>query len=59
MARIMTCARGLASLMRGEAWSATGLPECFEPTAQRLLMTSKSVVQSWLDFYDRGEGMLH
>ncbi|KAF7299937.1 Fad dependent oxidoreductase [Mycena chlorophos] len=38
MARIMTCAKGLAALMRGAAhtWEETGLPECFAPSEERL-----------------------
>ncbi|KAF8526631.1 FAD dependent oxidoreductase [Hysterangium stoloniferum] len=39
MARIMTCARGIAALVRGEDWSVTGLPECFEPTPERLSLS--------------------
>ncbi|KIJ24528.1 hypothetical protein M422DRAFT_274673 [Sphaerobolus stellatus SS14] len=58
MARIMTCARGLAALMRGESWSATGLPECFEPTEKRMSMSSKTVEERWIETHGRGEGML-
>ncbi|KAJ7878012.1 FAD dependent oxidoreductase [Mycena olivaceomarginata] len=36
MARIMTCARGLAALVQGASWESTGLPECFQPTRERL-----------------------
>ncbi|KAJ7476755.1 hypothetical protein FB451DRAFT_1033236, partial [Mycena latifolia] len=36
MARIMTCARGLATVMQGGSWESTGLPECFQPTRERL-----------------------
>ncbi|KAJ6456500.1 FAD dependent oxidoreductase [Mycena sanguinolenta] len=36
MARIMTCAKGLAALIQGESWESTGLPECFQPTRERL-----------------------
>ncbi|KAJ7875552.1 FAD dependent oxidoreductase [Mycena olivaceomarginata] len=36
MARIMTCARGLAALIQGASWESTGLPECFQPTRARL-----------------------
>ncbi|KAF8138037.1 FAD dependent oxidoreductase [Mycena galopus ATCC 62051] len=36
MARIMTCARGLAALVQGGSWESTGLPECFQPTPERL-----------------------
>ncbi|KAF7376751.1 Fad dependent oxidoreductase [Mycena sanguinolenta] len=36
MARIMTCARGLAALIQGGSWESTGLPECFQPRSNRL-----------------------
>ncbi|KAK3707335.1 hypothetical protein LTR37_012179 [Vermiconidia calcicola] len=36
MARIWTCAPGLVKLIKGEPWSATGLPECFEYSKERL-----------------------
>ncbi|KAJ7354422.1 FAD dependent oxidoreductase [Mycena albidolilacea] len=36
MARVMTCARGLAALIQGSSWESTGLPECFQPTRERL-----------------------
>ncbi|KAI4681881.1 uncharacterized protein J4E84_007478 [Alternaria hordeiaustralica] len=36
MARIFTAAPGLVKLMNGEAWSATGLPEVYQMTAERL-----------------------
>ncbi|KAJ7793680.1 FAD dependent oxidoreductase [Mycena olivaceomarginata] len=36
MARVMTCARGLATLIQGGSWESTGLPECFQPTRERL-----------------------
>ncbi|KAJ7502593.1 FAD dependent oxidoreductase [Mycena galericulata] len=36
MARIMTCARGLAAVIQGGDWASTGLPECFRPTRERL-----------------------
>ncbi|KAI0479513.1 FAD dependent oxidoreductase [Xylariaceae sp. FL0804] len=36
MARIFTCAPGLVKVMRGAAWSDTGLPECFEINEERL-----------------------
>lgn len=36
MARIFTCAPGLVKLIMGDEWSATGLPECFEMTEDRL-----------------------
>ncbi|KAJ7122009.1 FAD dependent oxidoreductase [Mycena crocata] len=36
MARIMTCAKGLAALIQGSSWDSTRLPECFQPTRERL-----------------------
>jgi len=36
MARIFTCAPGLARLILGGSWAETGLPECFQYTADRL-----------------------
>ncbi|EJT99929.1 nucleotide-binding domain-containing protein [Dacryopinax primogenitus] len=36
MARIATCARGVAMLMLGRAWEETELPECFQITKERL-----------------------
>ena len=36
MARIFTCAPGLAKLINGESWEETGLPECFEYSVERL-----------------------
>ncbi|KAH9897488.1 FAD dependent oxidoreductase [Xylariomycetidae sp. FL2044] len=36
MARIFTCAPGLAKLVLGGTWADTGLPECFEMTEKRL-----------------------
>ncbi|XXG97825.1 hypothetical protein Hte_004139 [Hypoxylon texense] len=36
MARIFTCAPGVAKLILGGTWEDTGLPECFEITEQRL-----------------------
>ncbi|KAH9213594.1 FAD dependent oxidoreductase [Leptodontidium sp. 2 PMI_412] len=35
MARIFTCAPGLAKLTFGRDWSDTGLPECFQLTSER------------------------
>lgn len=35
MARIFTCAPGLAKLTTGKQWSDTGLPECFQLTKER------------------------
>jgi hypothetical protein len=36
MARIFTCAPGVAKLVTGKNWSETGLPECFELTKDRV-----------------------
>ncbi|KAJ7617203.1 FAD dependent oxidoreductase [Roridomyces roridus] len=36
MARIITCAKGLAEIIQGGSWASTGLPECFQPTRERL-----------------------
>lgn len=44
MARIMTCAKGLATVIRGGAWESTGLPECFQPTRERLSSPVQAVV---------------
>ncbi|KAJ7213163.1 FAD dependent oxidoreductase [Mycena pura] len=46
MARIMTCAKGLASLMQGNSWESTGLPECFQPTRERLSARAQVVVHN-------------
>jgi hypothetical protein len=37
MARIFTCAPGLAKLMLGGSWEDTGLPECFQYGKERLV----------------------
>ena len=49
MARIATCSRGIAQLIQGEGWSATGLPECFQPTIERIGRYEFSVQQQWMD----------
>ncbi|KAJ7765093.1 FAD dependent oxidoreductase [Mycena maculata] len=46
MARIMTCARGLAALIQGGDWATTGLPECFQPTRERLAAPAQAVVHN-------------
>ncbi|KAJ7762592.1 FAD dependent oxidoreductase [Mycena metata] len=46
MARIMTCARGLASVIQGGTWESTGLPECFRPTRERLSAPAQAVVHN-------------
>ncbi|KIJ23063.1 hypothetical protein M422DRAFT_196383, partial [Sphaerobolus stellatus SS14] len=57
MARIMTCARGIAKLLQGASWSETGLPECFEPTSERLFMSSKTVEEKWIQRYKLAESI--
>ncbi|KAJ6526917.1 FAD dependent oxidoreductase [Mycena vulgaris] len=46
MARIMTCARGLAALIQGSSWASTGLPECFQPSRARLAAPAQAVVHN-------------
>ncbi|KAJ7121968.1 FAD dependent oxidoreductase-domain-containing protein [Mycena crocata] len=46
MARIMTCAKGLATVIQGGAWQITGLPECFQPTRERLSAPAQVVVHN-------------
>jgi len=36
MARIFTAAPGLVKLMNGEPWNATGLPDVYQITPERL-----------------------
>ncbi|KAI1807799.1 FAD dependent oxidoreductase [Daldinia bambusicola] len=43
MARIFTCAPGVAKLILGGSWDDTGLPECFEITEERLEKLQKGV----------------
>ncbi|OTB04855.1 hypothetical protein M426DRAFT_57951 [Hypoxylon sp. CI-4A] len=43
MARIFTCAPGVAKLVLGGSWADTGLPECFEMTEGRLEKLQKGV----------------
>ncbi|KAI0170363.1 FAD dependent oxidoreductase [Pestalotiopsis sp. NC0098] len=43
MARIFTSAPGVAKLVLGGSWADTGLPECFELTAERLGRLQKGV----------------
>ena len=49
MARIMTCAKGLAKIIQGASWADTGLPECFQPTPERLAAPKTTVEQIWLE----------
>ncbi|ORY57752.1 FAD dependent oxidoreductase [Pseudomassariella vexata] len=46
MARIFTCAPGVAKLILGGAWEDTGLPECFEMTSERLVKLERGTVGS-------------
>ncbi|EEB93971.1 hypothetical protein MPER_07301, partial [Moniliophthora perniciosa FA553] len=36
MARVVSCAKGLVALIQGATWESTGLPECFQPTPDRM-----------------------
>ena len=49
MARTFTCSKGIAALIRGESWESTQLPECFQPTPERLAKPEKTVEQVWLE----------
>ncbi|KAB8237127.1 NAD(P)/FAD-dependent oxidoreductase [Aspergillus alliaceus] len=46
MARIFTCAPGVAKLILGSSWSSTGLPECFKFSEERLSRFSAKAVPS-------------
>ncbi|CAG8150243.1 unnamed protein product [Penicillium salamii] len=46
MARIFTCAPGLAKLVLGANWSDTGLPECFQSSTERLSRLSEGDLPS-------------
>jgi hypothetical protein len=46
MARVMTCAKGLAALIQGESWESIGLPECFQPSRERLSAPVLAVVHN-------------
>lgn len=46
MARIFTCAPGLVKIMSGSSWASTGLPECFNVTAERLSRLAKGSVET-------------
>lgn len=48
MARIMTCARGIAKLLKGEDYASTGLPECFQPTKERMTRYDFTVQKQWM-----------
>lgn len=46
MAKIFNCAPGLVQIMSGAAWDATGLPECFNVTEDRLSKLGKGSIES-------------
>lgn len=46
MARVFTCAPGVAKLVLGGDWSETGLPECFEFNQERLARLSQKHLPS-------------
>lgn len=46
MARIFTSAPGVVKIIQGEAWEATGLPECFNVTEERLSKLGKGAVET-------------
>ncbi len=50
MARIFTCAPGVAKLVTGKSWSETGLPECFQLTKERVAkMAAKQYTRDQID----------
>lgn len=46
MARIFTCAPGLVKIMTGSPWAATGLPECFNVTQERLSKLARGSIET-------------
>lgn len=46
MARIFTCAPGIAKIIQGKDWSETGLPECFQISKGRMAKLSGGVSES-------------
>lgn len=46
MARIFNCAPGLVQIMNGATWAATGLPECFNVTEERLQNLAKGSIET-------------
>lgn len=48
MARIFTCAPGLVKLLSGMSWQATGLPECFQYSNDRIDKFAKRTLGSSL-----------
>ncbi|KAF9025723.1 DAO-domain-containing protein [Hymenopellis radicata] len=60
MARTFTCSRGIAALMRGESWESTKLPECFQPTPERLALAgTQTVEQLWCEADKTGVPLMH
>ncbi|THH16072.1 hypothetical protein EW146_g4508 [Bondarzewia mesenterica] len=59
MARIMTCSKGLAALIRGETWESTKLPECFQPTPERLNEPKQTVEEIWYNVKGDKGALLH
>jgi len=49
MARIMSCARGMAKMLCGADYKATGLPECFLPSEDRLNRFPFTVQDQWME----------
>ncbi|KAJ7322820.1 FAD dependent oxidoreductase [Mycena albidolilacea] len=49
MARIMTCAKGLAAVIQGGQWESTGLPECFQPSPERMSAPAAAPAGGWLN----------
>lgn len=48
MARIFTCAPGVAKLVLGGKWCETGLPDCFQINKDRMVrLSSKAVPSVW------------
>ncbi|KAK7452687.1 hypothetical protein VKT23_012088 [Stygiomarasmius scandens] len=59
MARTFTCSRGIAALLRGESYESTGLPECFQPTPERLNAPKVTVEQQWVEADRTGVPLMH
>ncbi|KIK61775.1 hypothetical protein GYMLUDRAFT_96617 [Collybiopsis luxurians FD-317 M1] len=41
MGRIVSCSKGIATLICGGSWKETGLPECFQPSSDRLRLKKR------------------
>lgn len=46
MARIFNCAPAVVKIIQGETWAATGLPECFDVSPERLDRLAKGALES-------------